>query len=62
MAVMEAPLPRRLISTPVAGPLAALVLACLFFGLNSAQFFTGPNFSSSSSRSWWSARWPSGRP
>ncbi|GAA2851242.1 ABC transporter permease [Nonomuraea rubra] len=45
MAVMEAPLPRRLISTPVAGPLAALVLACLFFGLNSAQFFTGPNFS-----------------
>ncbi|TYB65411.1 ABC transporter permease [Nonomuraea sp. PA05] len=45
MAVMEAPLPRRLISTPVAGPLAALLLACLFFGLNTGQFFTGPNFS-----------------
>ncbi|AQZ64343.1 ABC transporter permease [[Actinomadura] parvosata subsp. kistnae] len=45
MAVIEAPLPRRLISTPVAGPLAALVLACLFFGINSDQFFTGPNFS-----------------
>ncbi|WP_222871357.1 ABC transporter permease [Nonomuraea sp. PA05] len=42
---MEAPLPRRLISTPVAGPLAALLLACLFFGLNTGQFFTGPNFS-----------------
>ncbi|UBU17484.1 ABC transporter permease [Nonomuraea gerenzanensis] len=42
---MQAPLPRRLISTPVAGPLAALVLACLFFGLNTGQFFTGPNFS-----------------
>ncbi|MBF8193135.1 ABC transporter permease [Nonomuraea sp. K274] len=45
MAVMEATLPRRLISTPVAGPLAALVLACLYFGLNSGQFFTGANFS-----------------
>ncbi|GAA2210930.1 ABC transporter permease [Nonomuraea monospora] len=45
MAVMQAPLPRRLISTPVAGPLAALLLACLFFGLNTGQFFTGPNFS-----------------
>jgi fructose transport system permease protein len=45
MAVMEATLPRRLIATPVAGPLAALVLACLFFGLNSEQFFTGGNFS-----------------
>ncbi|MEO3867957.1 ABC transporter permease [Nonomuraea sp. B12E4] len=42
---MEATLPRRLISTPVAGPLAALLLACLFFGLNTGQFFTGPNFS-----------------
>ncbi|TMR11629.1 ABC transporter permease [Nonomuraea zeae] len=45
MAVMEATLPRRLISTPVAGPLAALVLAAVFFGLNSAQFFTGSNLS-----------------
>ncbi|WP_344874141.1 ABC transporter permease [Nonomuraea antimicrobica] len=42
---MEASLPRRLVSTPVAGPLAALLLACLFFGLNTGQFFTGPNFS-----------------
>ncbi|MEV1177324.1 ABC transporter permease [Nonomuraea sp. NPDC049784] len=42
---MEATLPRRLITTPVAGPLAALVLACLFFGLRTDQFFTGPNFS-----------------
>ncbi|WP_327582513.1 ABC transporter permease [Nonomuraea sp. NBC_00507] len=42
---MEATLPRRLISTPVAGPAIALVLACLFFALNSPQFLTGPNFS-----------------
>ncbi|MEO3801587.1 ABC transporter permease [Nonomuraea sp. B1E8] len=42
---MEASLPRRLISTPVAGPLAALLLACLYFGLNTDQFFTGTNFS-----------------
>ncbi|TMR09355.1 ABC transporter permease [Nonomuraea turkmeniaca] len=45
MAVMEATLPRRLITTPVAGPAIALVLACLFFALNSPQFLTGPNFS-----------------
>ncbi|WP_211370688.1 ABC transporter permease [Nonomuraea turkmeniaca] len=42
---MEATLPRRLITTPVAGPAIALVLACLFFALNSPQFLTGPNFS-----------------
>ncbi|MDP4506791.1 ABC transporter permease [Nonomuraea turcica] len=42
---MEATLPRRLISTPVAGPAIALVLACVFFALNSPQFLTGPNFS-----------------
>ncbi|WP_431907179.1 ABC transporter permease [Nonomuraea jabiensis] len=42
---MEATLPRRLISTPVAGPLAALVLACAFFALRTDQFLTGPNFS-----------------
>ncbi|MGP3910909.1 ABC transporter permease [Nonomuraea sp. 10N515B] len=42
---MEATLPRRLISTPIAGPAIALVLACLFFALNSPQFLTGPNFS-----------------
>ncbi|MGW4801298.1 ABC transporter permease [Nonomuraea sp. NPDC004297] len=45
MAALEASLPRRLAGAPIAGPLAALLLACLFFGLNSGQFFTGPNFS-----------------
>jgi fructose transport system permease protein len=45
MAVMEATLPRRIISTPAAGPLAALLLACVFFSVNSAQFLTGTNFS-----------------
>ncbi|MDF2706751.1 MAG: transporter permease [Nonomuraea muscovyensis] len=45
MAVMEATLPRRLITTPTAGPLAALVLACVFFAVNSEQFLTGGNFS-----------------
>ncbi|MBB6352154.1 ABC transporter permease [Nonomuraea muscovyensis] len=42
---MEATLPRRLITTPTAGPLAALVLACVFFAVNSEQFLTGGNFS-----------------
>ncbi|MFG3438497.1 ABC transporter permease [Nonomuraea sp. NPDC047897] len=42
---MEATLPRRLITTPTAGPLAALVLACVFFSVNSEQFLTGGNFS-----------------
>jgi fructose transport system permease protein len=45
MAVMEATLSRRVISTPVAGPAAALLLACLFFGLNTDTFFTGTNLS-----------------
>lgn len=45
MAVMEATLPRRLITTPTAGPLAALLLACVFFSVNSEQFLTGGNFS-----------------
>lgn len=45
MAVMEATLPRRIITTPTAGPLAALVLACVFFAVNSDQFLTGGNFS-----------------
>ncbi|MEU4223256.1 ABC transporter permease [Nonomuraea sp. NPDC026600] len=45
MAVMEATLPRRIISTPTAGPLGALVLACAFFAVNSDQFLTGGNFS-----------------
>jgi fructose transport system permease protein len=45
MAVMEATLPRRIIGTPAAGPLAALLLACVFFSVNSAQFLTGTNFS-----------------
>ncbi|WP_214644194.1 ABC transporter permease [Nonomuraea sp. NEAU-A123] len=42
---MEATLPRRIITTPTAGPLGALVLACVFFALNSDQFLTGGNFS-----------------
>jgi fructose transport system permease protein len=45
MAVMEATLPRRIISTPTAGPLAALVLACVFFSVNTDQFLSGGNFS-----------------
>ncbi|MEV4163416.1 ABC transporter permease [Nonomuraea dietziae] len=45
MAVIEATLPRRILTTPTAGPLAALVIACVFFSLNSPQFLTGGNFS-----------------
>ncbi|MEU7898320.1 ABC transporter permease [Nonomuraea sp. NPDC049152] len=45
MAVIEATLPRRILTTPTAGPLAALVIACAFFALNSPQFLTGGNFS-----------------
>ncbi|GAA2293430.1 ABC transporter permease [Nonomuraea roseoviolacea subsp. roseoviolacea] len=45
MAVMQATLPRRILSTPTAGPLAALVLACVFFAFKSDQFLTGGNFS-----------------
>ncbi|MGV9306096.1 MULTISPECIES: ABC transporter permease [unclassified Nonomuraea] len=45
MAVTEASLPRRILTTPTAGPLAALILACAFFSLNSEQFLTGGNFS-----------------
>ncbi|MFE3448754.1 ABC transporter permease [Nonomuraea sp. NPDC059194] len=45
MAVIEATLPRRILTTPTAGPLAALLIACVFFSLNSEQFLTGGNFS-----------------
>ncbi|NUW34223.1 ABC transporter permease [Nonomuraea sp. SMC257] len=45
MAVMQATLPRRILSTPTAGPLAALILACAFFAFKSDQFLTGGNFS-----------------
>ncbi|WP_336205296.1 ABC transporter permease [Nonomuraea sp. LPB2021202275-12-8] len=45
MAVIEATLPRRLLSTPVLGPLAALLAACAFFSLNTDQFLSGGNFS-----------------
>ncbi|NUW39061.1 ABC transporter permease [Nonomuraea rhodomycinica] len=45
MAVMQATLPRRILTTPTAGPLAALVLACVFFAFKSDQFLTGGNFS-----------------
>jgi fructose transport system permease protein len=36
---------RRLLGTPTAGPLAALLLACLFFSLTTDQFLSGGNFS-----------------
>ncbi|WP_248959485.1 ABC transporter permease [Sphaerisporangium perillae] len=36
---------RRLLTTPSVGPLAALLLACAFFSLNSQQFLSGGNFS-----------------
>ncbi|WP_205303052.1 ABC transporter permease [Nonomuraea montanisoli] len=42
---MQATLPRRILSTPTAGPLAALILACAFFAFKSDQFLTGGNFS-----------------
>ncbi|WP_246363522.1 ABC transporter permease [Nonomuraea rhodomycinica] len=42
---MQATLPRRILTTPTAGPLAALVLACVFFAFKSDQFLTGGNFS-----------------
>ncbi|WP_214316950.1 ABC transporter permease [Nonomuraea sediminis] len=42
---VEARLPRKLLATPVAGPLAALVLACAFFAVNTDQFLSGGNFS-----------------
>ncbi|MFF3445060.1 ABC transporter permease [Streptosporangium sp. NPDC002721] len=36
---------RRLLTTPTVGPLAALLLACVFFSFNSEQFLSGGNFS-----------------
>ncbi|WP_433253533.1 ABC transporter permease [Streptosporangium sp. CA-135522] len=36
---------RRALTTPTVGPLAALLLACVFFSLNSGQFLSGGNFS-----------------
>ncbi|MFF8972787.1 ABC transporter permease [Streptomyces sp. NPDC014995] len=36
---------RRLLTQPTTGPLAALVLACVFFSLSTDQFLTGGNFS-----------------
>ncbi|MET8005637.1 ABC transporter permease [Nonomuraea glycinis] len=45
MPVIEATLPRRLLSTPIVGPLAALLAACVFFSLNTEQFLSGGNFS-----------------
>ncbi|HEY5836737.1 ABC transporter permease [Streptomyces sp.] len=38
-------LARRLLATPTAGPLAALLLACAFFSLSTDQFLSGGNFS-----------------
>jgi fructose transport system permease protein len=39
------PLHRRLLSGSILGPLAALVVACLFFSIKSDRFLTGGNFS-----------------
>ncbi|WP_037681735.1 ABC transporter permease [Streptomyces griseus] len=36
---------RRLLTAPTTGPLAALILACVFFSFSSDQFLTGGNFS-----------------
>jgi fructose transport system permease protein len=36
---------RRLLTAPTTGPLAALLLACVFFAVSSDQFLTGGNFS-----------------
>ncbi|MET7493679.1 ABC transporter permease [Streptomyces sp900116325] len=36
---------RRLLTAPTTGPLAALLLACVFFSLSTHQFLTGGNFS-----------------
>ncbi|MET7679782.1 ABC transporter permease [Streptomyces sp. NPDC005423] len=36
---------RRLLTAPTTGPLAALLLACVFFSLSTGQFLTGGNFS-----------------
>jgi fructose transport system permease protein len=36
---------KRLLTGSILGPLAALVLACVFFALKSDRFFTGGNFS-----------------
>ncbi|NUU21495.1 MAG: ABC transporter permease, partial [Streptomycetaceae bacterium] len=36
---------RALLTTPVAGPLVALLLACVFFANGSDQFLSGSNFS-----------------
>ncbi|MGC4945705.1 ABC transporter permease [Streptomyces sp. DT224] len=36
---------RRLLTAPTTGPLAALLLACVFFSLSTDQFLTGGNFS-----------------
>jgi fructose transport system permease protein len=36
---------RRLLTTPTAGPLVALLLACVFFSVNTEQFLSPGNFS-----------------
>ncbi|MGW5047812.1 ABC transporter permease [Streptomyces griseoluteus] len=36
---------RRLLTAPTTGPLAALLIACLFFSFSTDQFLTGGNFS-----------------
>lgn len=36
---------KTIVGSPIIGPLAALLLACIFFAVMSRQFLTGPNFS-----------------
>ncbi|MFI5683089.1 ABC transporter permease [Streptomyces sp. NPDC051636] len=45
-AKLQAPtVARRLLTAPTTGPLAALLLACVFFSLSTDQFLSGGNFS-----------------
>lgn len=41
----RASLVKTIVGSPIIGPLAALLLACIFFAVMSRQFLTGPNFS-----------------
>lgn len=36
---------KRVLASPIMGPLAALLLACIFFAIMSDRFLSGPNFS-----------------
>lgn len=41
----RASLGKAILSSPIIGPLAALLLACIFFAVMTPNFMTGPNFS-----------------